>query len=45
MVSLLREEHELMALEIMLMAKTFGPKCGDVTGGWKRLKIEMSTIY
>jgi hypothetical protein len=36
----LREEHRLRVFENRVLRKIFGPKMGEVTGGWRKLHNE-----
>jgi hypothetical protein len=42
----LREEHKLRVLENRALRRTFGPKRGGVTGGWRKLhNEELHNLY
>jgi hypothetical protein len=37
---MLREEHRLRVFENRVLRRIFGPKRGEVTGGWRKLHNE-----
>jgi hypothetical protein len=37
---ILREEHRLRVFESRVLRRIFGPKRGEVTGGWRKLHTE-----
>jgi hypothetical protein len=37
----LREEHKLRVFENRVLRRIFGPKRGEVTGGWRKLHNEV----
>jgi hypothetical protein len=42
----LREEHRLRVFEKWVMRNIFGPKRGEVTGGWRKLRnVELHNLY
>jgi hypothetical protein len=42
----LREEHRLRVFENRLLSRIFGPKRGEVTGGWRKLhNEELHNLY
>jgi hypothetical protein len=43
---ILRENHRLRVFEDRVLRRIFGPKRGDVTGGWKKLhNEELHNLY
>jgi hypothetical protein len=43
---ILREEHRLWGYENRVLRKIFGPRLGEVTGGWKKLhNEELHNLY
>jgi hypothetical protein len=42
----LREEHRLRVSEDRMLRRKFGPKRGEVTGGWRKLhNEELHNLY
>jgi hypothetical protein len=42
----LREEHRLRVFESGVLRRIFGPKRGEVTGGWRKLhNEELHNLY
>jgi hypothetical protein len=41
-----REEHRLRVVENRVLRRIFGPKKGDVIGGWRKLhNVEFHNLY
>jgi hypothetical protein len=40
----LREENRLRAFENMMLRRIFGPRRGEVTGGWRKLRDEINNL-
>jgi hypothetical protein len=41
----LREEHRLRVFEKRVLRRIFGPKRGEITGGWRKLHNEELLVF